>query len=766
VNVKDLLIQIMLIFCLSVSAVSATNPHITATTNINPGNFWSLDSEQSPSKGTVDIILTGSGDPVALPVEAVLAIDSSGSMSTNDPDTDRLAAAVSFVNIMSPDEDTIGLVSWDDNIDFEISPTSNFEEVTTGIYKVDSEGNTDLDEGLNTAIDIMNDDDRVFKTIVFLSDGDGSYTQSGNSGSPADRARQMGIVVYTIGLNVNGKPVEEKLKDIATTTGGKYYDATDSSSLKSFYEEIGKAVLNIAGRDVMVRYAVPKNAIIDNYKINKPREIVEGSTKVLTWNVGTMSIGEKWKTSFDVSFMGGGVYTLGAAPYSKVDYAKYDGTSGNQAILGHEVMVSEAGTFALTGKGFGGSNDDPETKVTVIKEIIPNAEATCPDIKLTVQMPPNEYYIDVVFALDTSASIEYLGLAPVMTNAVMGLLKSPVFKERGVRVSIVSWDEGPADLSTPLTHVVTGNDRWIRDNFTRLNNLFGEMDRTNYGDGLEEAIAALDEEPPKTADSYVTRRIIVFVTGESEFTPGDWERQIDIAKDKGYIVYTAGLKIDEQKTPEQYRNLNMSSKTGGHFNPIDDISEIEGVIEKITTELKNLPVADNVILTDTLYPYLLVGKANVDVPEDTNLDSIYRNTDGSTTLVWNLHSMSGGRNKTLTIHPSLMISIPADVNSEGRKEEIYGIDGTTLNSNLRYNWLVGSNKGSRGPIKLPKGEIRINCGMPLEKPSTWTAPAVEPEPVPVSAEEPVEEESNKIPGFETVISISGILAAVYAFRRR
>ena len=242
-NVKDLLIQIMLIFCLSVSAVSATNPHITATTNINPGNFWSLDSEQSPSKGTVDIILTGSGDPVALPVEAVLAIDSSGSMSTNDPDTDRLAAAVSFVNIMSPDEDTIGLVSWDDNIDFEISPTSNFEEVTTGIYKVDSEGNTDLDEGLNTAIDIMNDDDRVFKTIVFLSDGDGSYTQSGNSGSPADRARQMGIVVYTIGLNVNGKPVEEKLKDIATTTGGKYYDATDSSSLKSFYEEIGKAVL-------------------------------------------------------------------------------------------------------------------------------------------------------------------------------------------------------------------------------------------------------------------------------------------------------------------------------------------------------------------------------------------------------------------------------------------------------------------------------------------------------------------------------------------
>ncbi len=771
-NVKNLLIKIALIFCLSVSAASAADPYITATADINPDKFWSQDSEQSPSKGTVTITLTGSGDPVALPIEAVLAIDSSGSMSENDPNGDRLAAAESFVNTMNPGDDKIGLVSWDDNVDVQISPKSNFEEVAAGIYDVDSDGGTNLDAGLNSAIDIMSNGGGALKTIVFLSDGNGNYTPSGVSGSPADRAKKMEIVIYTIGLNVNGTAVESNLKDIATTTGGKYYDAPDSSSLKSFYEEISKAVTEIAGRDVVVGYAVPKNTIIDNYR-TKPSETEEGNAKVLTWNVGTISIGETWKTSFDVSFKSGGAYTLGAVPYSKVDYSRYDGTSGNQEILGSEVVVSEPGTFALTGKGFGNSVEDPATRVTVIKDIIPNAQGTCPDINLTVQMPGEPYYINAVFALDTSPSMiyvksdkEHIYLEDGMVQAVESLMRD----FNGVNVSIVSWDEGDPDFVTPLTPVINGNDVWILDALDDLDST-DEMDHTVYADGLRPAIDVLDQQQPKT-DSYVTRNIIVFVTGESEFSPGtDWGTQIARARDgnKGYIVYTVGLEIDEDKTPMQYSYLTNACKdTGGKFYSIDDISGIAGVVKDIKEDLLNLPVAENVIVTDTLYPYLVVGDVRADV--DVTKGAIRKfneptNSDSSTTLVWSLGEMKGGKSETLTIHPSLMISIPAEVNGDSRKKEIYRIDETTPNSKIEYNWLVGSSKGPRS-MELPEGEIRITCGMPPEKPSARTAPVVEPETAPLGAEVPAAEESSKTPGFEAVISIGGILAAVYAFRRR
>jgi len=96
------------------------------------------------------------------------------------------------------------------------------------------------------------------KIIILLTDGEN------NAGSveplqAAELASTLGVKIYTIGVGTTGRapvPVthpltgrksiqwaevhidEETLNKIATTTGGKYFRATDTESLRAIYEEI------------------------------------------------------------------------------------------------------------------------------------------------------------------------------------------------------------------------------------------------------------------------------------------------------------------------------------------------------------------------------------------------------------------------------------------------------------------------------------------------------------------------------------------------
>ena len=422
------------------------------------------------------------------------------------------------------------------------------------------------------------------------------------------------------------------------------------------------------------------------------------------------------------------------------------------------VMVTDVDPFALTGKAVGGVVNDSATNVVVTKKIVPNELETCPDINLTVKMPDEPYDVDVVFALDSSPSMKYTQLVGTMSGVVGGLINQPEFND--VRISVVSWDEGTPDFVTPLTRVIGRN--YSLDPL----DVSDEEDHTVYGDGLRPAIDVLEKEGP--VDLYTTRRIIVFVTGESEFSLGDWDAQLDRAARKGYIVYAVGMQIDKKGEPIQYNNLMKVSQTGGKFYSINDFPKILGVVSKIKEELDNLSIAENIIVTDTLYPYLVVGENDV---EATNGNETVKlkplNSDGSTTLVWNLGEMKRNETETLTIHPSLLISIPAEVNSKSRSNEIYGIGGTTPNSNIEYTWLIGESKGTKS-MELPEGVIWITCGMPSKKPETSAAleSIPEPESEPLAAEEPMPEKSDSIPGFQAWLSFGGLLAAVYAFRRR
>jgi len=118
---------------------------------------------------------------------------------------------------------------------------------------------TAIGDGLALAVERLQDIDARSKVVVLLSDG------VSNAGivSPLDAAQAahaLGIKVYAIGVGSN-QPVpfptkdlfgrdqlvvrqvefdETTLKTIAETTGGKYFNATDTDSLRGVCEEIDR----------------------------------------------------------------------------------------------------------------------------------------------------------------------------------------------------------------------------------------------------------------------------------------------------------------------------------------------------------------------------------------------------------------------------------------------------------------------------------------------------------------------------------------------
>lgn len=167
-------------------------------------------------------------------LDIVFVIDSSGSMSSNDNNGLRKTAAKNFVNKLT-ENDRAAVVDFDGSSRIYQNFTKDKAALTNAIDRVDSSGGTSLSAGISTAINLFTNSsyDRTdaFKYIIFLTDGDGSYSTSYTA-----TAANNNIVIYTIGLGSGVR--ESTLKNIASGTGGKYYFASEADALEPIYDEI------------------------------------------------------------------------------------------------------------------------------------------------------------------------------------------------------------------------------------------------------------------------------------------------------------------------------------------------------------------------------------------------------------------------------------------------------------------------------------------------------------------------------------------------
>jgi Ca-activated chloride channel family protein len=199
-------------------------------------------------------------------IDIVMAIDVSASMLARDLKPDRLQAlklvAARFIN--SRPNDRIGLVEYAGESYTKTPLTSDKTVVLSSLNSIEYnsiiEGGTAIGMGLATAVNRLKESTAKSKVIILLTDGEN------NSGFidpkiASELAVEFGIKVYTIGLGPNGmasspigidqngrfrygnQPVkidEALLKEIAKTTGGKYFRATNNTKLNEIYEEINK----------------------------------------------------------------------------------------------------------------------------------------------------------------------------------------------------------------------------------------------------------------------------------------------------------------------------------------------------------------------------------------------------------------------------------------------------------------------------------------------------------------------------------------------
>lgn len=239
--------------------------------------------------------------------DIVLAIDVSTSMLARDFRPDRFNAAkdVALKFVSGRETDNIGVVIFAGESFTQVPLTLDkavlmnyIQDIKIGVLQ----DGTAIGDGIATAINRIKNGKAKSKSIILLTDG------SNNSGvvaplTAAEIAREYGIKIYTIGVGSNGTaeypvgvnyygkmeyevlPVvidETTLRNIAQTTNGKYFRATNENVLKDVFDEIDKlektrmdvmnfnntednympwaiALLILVVVDLLVRYTILRN---------------------------------------------------------------------------------------------------------------------------------------------------------------------------------------------------------------------------------------------------------------------------------------------------------------------------------------------------------------------------------------------------------------------------------------------------------------------------------------------------------------------------
>lgn len=197
-------------------------------------------------------------------LDIILTVDVSLSMLAKDLDPDRLTAlkniAKRFVDKRTTDR--IGLVTYSGEAVPKVPLTTDHQVVIDELENLDPfelDPGTAIGEGLAVAVNHLKNAKSKSKVIILMTDGENNIENAIPPQTAAELAKSNGIKVYTIGIGTNGYALfptstdvfgdivfteqevrinEPALKDIAQTTGGKYFRATSNKSLENIYDQI------------------------------------------------------------------------------------------------------------------------------------------------------------------------------------------------------------------------------------------------------------------------------------------------------------------------------------------------------------------------------------------------------------------------------------------------------------------------------------------------------------------------------------------------
>ena len=198
-------------------------------------------------------------------LDIVLSMDISPSMLSRDFEPDRLTVskqvAADFVE--NRPHDRIGLVAFSAEAFTQCPLTTDKKVVKSFIQELTVgrlEDGTAIGMGLATAVNRLKDSPSKSKVVVLITDGENNAGYIAPM-QAAEMANTLGIRVYTVGIGTEGvvmSPAQrnpdgsysfaprfmrfdtELLKEMAASTGGRFYRARSELDLKYIYAEIDR----------------------------------------------------------------------------------------------------------------------------------------------------------------------------------------------------------------------------------------------------------------------------------------------------------------------------------------------------------------------------------------------------------------------------------------------------------------------------------------------------------------------------------------------
>lgn len=266
----------------------------------------------------------------------------------------------------------------------EVTSTLNNDSLAhlgNSIDTITADGLTAIDEGLfvaNNELSSVNGS----STIVLMTDG------LDNAGyhsllKEAYKAKENNTIIYTVGFGKSESEVDPVLLEIAEITGGDYYFAPNSSVLKNIFKGIAEQITNFSAQGPVLNIQVPHNYAIsggiadatyisgssnfttgDRSSFITPKYPKRGNAEpaittlsnrsVLSWQLPTLSPGEKWGVWYQMVVEGTGYVPLVMAE-SNISYVDLSGTNiqsslpgGGSAIGGSSAGIDPYSLGSLT----------------------------------------------------------------------------------------------------------------------------------------------------------------------------------------------------------------------------------------------------------------------------------------------------------------------------------------------------------------------------------------------------------------------------------
>lgn len=172
------------------------------------------------------------GDPVASALDLAIVVDTSGSMSTNDPSARRVTESRRIIEALRPD-DRVAVVGFSSSASVRYPLGGDRTAALAAANQLSaSGGGTNIGNGVSAGLNqLAGESPDRSEVMLLFTDGQGSYSTSLTAAAVAD-----GVKIYTVGL---GSGVDATLLGgIASATGGEYYPIGSADQIFAAFQAI------------------------------------------------------------------------------------------------------------------------------------------------------------------------------------------------------------------------------------------------------------------------------------------------------------------------------------------------------------------------------------------------------------------------------------------------------------------------------------------------------------------------------------------------